>query len=86
MEHKRGKWTYFVREKHAWYDDKTKEVVDNRCTLDPQEGFTDFVEATARYDEQVEHRAAEGFVHSFSIDPVEGHIYRLIEPPQQQAR
>ena len=38
----------------------------------PDEGFTTREEAEARYKQQLVHRASEGFVHSFCLDPFEG--------------
>jgi hypothetical protein len=80
-----GKWVYVVTEKHGWYDDQGKEVIDPRYTLDPRadEGFDSIEEAQKRYDQQIQHRASEGYVHSFYIEfdsdtlgPV--HRYRLL--------
>ncbi len=32
-----GKWAFFVTEKHAWYDDRGKQVFAPGFTLDPKE-------------------------------------------------
>jgi hypothetical protein len=65
-----GKWVFVVTEKHGWYNDQGKEVIDPRTTLDPggDEGFATIEEAWRRYDQQVQRRASDGFVHSFYIE------------------
>jgi hypothetical protein len=65
-----GKWRYTVTETHAWYDDAKKEVVHKVTTLNPEaaEGFATIKEAWKRYEEQVRHRVADGFSHSFSLE------------------
>jgi len=81
-----GKWVFFVTEKHAWYDDRGKQVLAPGFTLDPkeEEGYPSLEAAKARYDQQVKHRASEGFVHSFYIEfddiaLIPRHKYRRIE-------
>ena len=76
-----GQTVYFVREKHGWYDDRQKRAVHNITTLDPEQGFATYEEAKQRYDQHLHHRASEGFVHSFSIDPLRDppFIYRLLK-------
>lgn len=81
-----GKWMYFVREKHGWFDTETRKPKDHRYTLDPEEGFDSFEEAQKRYEQHLLHRASEGFVHLFSIDPYEGQRYRRIGLPPTQLK
>lgn len=69
MEFVEGKWIFFVREKHGWFNDARKRAEHHITTLSPDEPYTDAKEAQARYDQQLRHRASEGFVHSFSFDP-----------------
>jgi hypothetical protein len=68
VEFRNGVQMYFVREKHGYWDETKKKMANQTVTLDPEEGFTDFAEAKRRYERQVEYRASQGFVHSFSID------------------
>jgi hypothetical protein len=79
MEFINGAWVFFVREKHGWYDDATKRAIHHMTTLSPEEGSTS-KEAEARYNQQVQFRAKEGYTHSFSIDPFSpsGMQYRKI--------
>jgi hypothetical protein len=39
------------------------------ATLSPEEGYSSYEEALARYEQQVQRRIKDGFAHSFSIDP-----------------
>jgi hypothetical protein len=73
-----GKELFFVREKHGYFDDQQKRAVHHTTTLSPDEGFTTRAEAEARYNQQLVHRASEGFVHSFCLDPFEGMKYRRL--------
>jgi hypothetical protein len=73
-----GTHVYFVREQHGYFDNANKRAVHPVMTLSPQEGFATFEEAEARYQEQLRHRASEGFVHAFSLDPWEGMKYRKL--------
>jgi hypothetical protein len=63
------KTVYFVKERHGWWDPKLERAVHHTVTLNPEEGYSTSDEATARYNEQLQHRASQGFIHSFSIDP-----------------
>ena len=74
-----GKELFFVRERHGYFDDQAKKVVHHSITFAPDEGFTIRAEAEARYNQQLLHRASEGFVHSFSMDPFEGVKYRRLD-------
>lgn len=71
---------YFVREKHAWYDDGEKKVVHLTTTLSPEEGVSSYTDAKFRFDQQVTHRASEGFIHLFKIDPFQGITYEKLDP------
>lgn len=73
-----GTESFFVREKHGYFDDQQKRAVHNTTTFGPEEGFTTRAEAEARYRQQLVHRASEGFVHLFSLDPFEGMKYRRL--------
>ncbi len=77
-------WRYFVREKHGWFDTVIKEHVHIVSTLNPKpnEGFSSYEEARQKYDERVQHRATQGYVHSFTVDPTspDGVWYREIRP------
>ncbi len=73
-----GRAVYFVRERHGWYSDAEKRAIHNTTTLNPEEGFDTYAEAEAMYNKQIAHRASEGFVHSFSLDPFRGVIYRRV--------
>jgi hypothetical protein len=73
-----GKELFFVREKHGYFDDKQKRAVHHTTTFAPDEGFTTRKDAEARYKQQLAHRASEGFVHSFWLDPFEGMRYRRL--------
>lgn len=77
-----GKTLYFVREKHGWWDDASKKLVLHTTTLDPEEGFATLEDAEARYEQQLHHRASEGFMHSFFVDPANNLPvnYRRISP------
>jgi hypothetical protein len=70
-----------VREKHGFFDNQKKKMVNSVPTLDPDfdEGFTTLQEAQERYDQQLQRRASEGFVHAFSIDPFTGMKYRRLD-------
>jgi hypothetical protein len=70
VENSRTGHYYCVREKHGWFVDAEKRAVHHTSTLSPEEGFATFEEAQRRYDQQVQKRASEGFVHSFSVDPM----------------
>lgn len=73
---------YFVRETHGWFSDPEKKNFHHVSTLNPtaEEGFDSYEEAKRKYDEQVRHRAKEGFVHAFSLDLPDGRIkYRCVE-------
>lgn len=80
MELRNGKWIYFVREKHGWFNDTEKRPVHHLNTLNPEDGFESFDEAARAYERQVQHRATEGFVHSFSIEIPTGQVYRRVPP------
>jgi hypothetical protein len=67
-----GKELYFVKETHAWFDDKEKKVINLVTTLSPAEGIEDRLQAHDLFDKQVAHRVKEGFAHSFFIDPFAG--------------
>jgi hypothetical protein len=73
-----GKESFFVREKHGYFDGQQKRAVHHTTTFAPEEGFATRVEAEARYRQQLVHRASEGFVHSFCLDPFEGMKYRRL--------
>ena len=73
-----GKQAFFVREKHGYFDNEQKRAVHPVTTFAPEEGFTTFEEAAERYEQQLRHRASEGFVHAFSVDPFEGIKYRRL--------
>ena len=83
MELLNNNWAYFVREKHAWFDPETKKPVSNTYTLNLEEGFSSVEEAMARYERQIQQRVSEGFVHSFSIEPPEGFVYRYLGPNRE---
>ncbi|SRR5713101_10202766 len=70
QKYRSGRCVFVVTEKHGWYDDQGKEVIDPRSTLDPRadEGFDSLEEAQSRYDEHVRRRASEGYFHSFYIE------------------
>jgi hypothetical protein len=65
---------FVVTEKHGWYDASQTDTKFARkiqvTTLNPQssEGFATIEEAFRRYDQQVQRRVGDGFVHSFSIE------------------
>lgn len=63
-----GAWTFFVREKHGWFNGEEKRAVHHLSTLDPEEGFVTPKEAQQRYEMQLQQRVSEGFVHSFSLE------------------
>jgi len=73
-----GKELFFVREKHGYFDNQQKRAVHHTTTFAPDKGFTTREEAEARYEQQLVHRASEGFVHSFCLDPFEGMKYRRL--------
>jgi hypothetical protein len=64
-----GKPQYFVREKHGYYSDTEKRPIHVITTLSPEEGYAIYGEALVRYQQQVDRRVKDGFVHSYSIDP-----------------
>jgi hypothetical protein len=68
FEFRNGAQTFFVREKHGYWDEGLKTFANQTVTLSPQDGFATFEEAQARYNEQLKYRASRGFVHSFSLD------------------
>lgn len=76
-----GKQVFFVREKHGYFDNQKRRMVHSISTLDPDfsEGLTNFQEAQEKYERQLQHRASEGFVHAFSIDPFTGIQYRRLD-------
>ncbi len=80
VEMRDGKPAYFVREKHGFWNEEEKRVANHTVTLSPDEGFATWAEAEDRYTQQVAKRAAEGFIHSFSIDPTKDNpvVYRQI--------
>ena len=63
-----GKSQFFVGEKHGWYDDAAKMPKDAGITL--CKCFDNYEEAEEMYLRQIQHRAAEGFCHAFSTDPM----------------
>ena len=58
---------YNVTERHGWWDDNTKRLVNEVVTLNAEsgEGYTSYDIALKRYSDQKQHRAQEGFVHLF---------------------
>jgi hypothetical protein len=64
-----GKQQYFVRETHGYWNDNEKRVIHVLTTLSPEEGYSTFQEADQRYQQQLQKRVGDGFVHSFSLDP-----------------
>ena len=83
VENVNGRPIYFVREKHGWYDASHKPAAKHSLhTLNPEDGYATWEEAERRYNEQLAHRAREGFVHSFSVDPFSSPpiSYRRIVP------
>lgn len=70
-----GKWLYFVRETHGWFDDRQKKAVNVTTTLSPEEGFSSDAEAMRLFGQQKQHRISSGFVHQFTIDPFKGMEY-----------
>jgi hypothetical protein len=79
-----GKDSYFVRERHGYFDDRQKKLVHHHLTLNPDEGFPTVEDALAGYDAQLKHRAAQGFVHAFSPRiPEGGTRHRVLEPNAQ---
>jgi hypothetical protein len=74
-----GAWSWFVREKHGWWDGK--KAVNHTTTLSPEEGVSE-VEARAWFEKQQKFRASEGFRYAFSIDyfaPGGAIVWREIE-------
>ena len=67
---------FFVRENHGYFDNSQRRAVHSVTTFAPDEGFPTVEEAVAQYEQQLAHRASEGFVHAFSLDPFEGMRYR----------
>ena len=65
-----GDYRYFVREKHGWFSAKEKRIVHAIYTLAPEGGFANIDDAMEAYNEQVRHRASEGFKHGFEFDPM----------------
>jgi hypothetical protein len=60
-----GAWSWFVREKHGWWDGK--KAVNHTTTLSPEEGVSE-IEARSWFEKQQKFRASEGFRYAFSID------------------
>lgn len=79
VERVSGRTVYFGSERHGWYSEAEKRAIHHTATFSPEEGFGTFEEAAKWYDQQIKHRASEGFVHSFLLDPFEGVQYRRIE-------
>jgi len=70
--------SYFVREKHGYFDVQHNRAV-NHITIYSRDGTYQTLEhALERYEQQLANRAADGFVHSFSLDPFEGMQYRRL--------
>lgn len=60
---------WIVRETHGFWNNTEKRVEHVVTTLSPEDGYSSYEEALARYEQQVQRRVKDGFVHSFSIDP-----------------
>jgi len=73
-----GKTHYFVRENHGYFNNEQKRMVHPVTTYSPEEGYATHEQAVERYEQQLAQRASEGFVHSFSLDPFEGIMYRKL--------
>lgn len=73
-----GKYLYFVRETHGWFNDAEKKLITSTETLFYQEGLESHAEAAKLFDQQVQHRVSEGYAHSFSIDPYTGMVYEYL--------
>jgi hypothetical protein len=65
-----GAYAYFVREKHGYWNDTEKRMANQTVTLSPEEGYSTLKDAEERYNQQIQHRVAGGFVHSFYFDPM----------------
>jgi hypothetical protein len=74
-----GKPGFFLEEIHGWWDESDKKLVHKVVTLSPEKGSPTLVEVLTRYDEQVKHRAREGFVYSFRIDPYSARGYVCVK-------
>jgi hypothetical protein len=59
---------YRFVEFHGWWDEENKKPIHNLSTISPEKGLTSD-EAEANYESQVQHRAREGFIYSFSPNP-----------------
>jgi trehalose utilization protein len=68
-------YVYFVREKHGWFSDTEKRIVHVTYTLAPEAGFKNIDDAPKVYNDQIRHRASEGFRHMFEFDPIAGLKY-----------
>lgn len=81
VEHCGGKPVYFVRETHGYFDDTAKRAAAITQTFNPDEPFETFAEAEKWYQQQLQRRAADGFVHVFGFDPFSpgGMSYRRLK-------
>jgi hypothetical protein len=76
-----GRMLFFVREMHGWWSEERQQPIHNLKTLSPDEGYSVWKDAFARYQQQRTFRAKGGFVHSFSLHYFgeRKYDYRLIE-------
>jgi hypothetical protein len=80
FEMSEGQWLYFVRERHGYWNEAQKRMANQTVTFSPEEGFRSYQEARARFDQQVERRVQDGFIHSYHFDPMQpnGIAYQFI--------
>ena len=64
-----GQRNVVVTEKHGYWSDEEKRVVNVTVTLSPEEGYGNMLEALARFQQQVNERVRNGFFYSWEIDP-----------------
>jgi hypothetical protein len=67
-----GKEVFFVRETHAYFNNKLKVRRNEVTTFSPDEGYATRKEAQERYDQQIQRRVKDGFFHCFYFDPFKG--------------
>lgn len=80
FEFRNGEEVFFVREKHGYFDDQQKKLVNPVTTLDPEEGFTRADEAWKRYEQQLRYRASQGFTQAFFVGGPEHRIaHRILD-------
>lgn len=75
----KGRGKFAFKELHGWWDESAKKPIHSLTTISPEEGLS-YDEARKMSEVHRAYRAGGGFVHSFSIDYINGgSVYELIE-------